>query len=243
MPYRYDPDLQFLQYCSDRDLDDLVRILIYNKDGSLRLTEDLTYKDIYKKHQPNHSMYWQEIACEIQCFGANTVATLFRGGKGVLYREVLYDVCNKLDVFYDMDDTVENIENDMITDILGSAFKKMTPEERVAFAKEFDMTSISDFTPQALAMATQIAIKKGGFLSYKLTLIVANQIARAITGKGLQLATNATIAKSLSLFAGPIGWAITTSWTVLDIASPATRVTIPAVFEVALLRKLVGLTR
>lgn len=72
MPYRYDPDLQFLQYCSDRDLDDLVRILIYNKDGSLRLTEDLTYKDIYKKHQPNHSMYWQEIAITV-CTGKKSL--------------------------------------------------------------------------------------------------------------------------------------------------------------------------
>lgn len=33
MAYRQDSDLEFLAKCSDRDLDDLVNLLIYDNDG------------------------------------------------------------------------------------------------------------------------------------------------------------------------------------------------------------------
>ena len=43
--------------------------------------------------------------------------------------------------------------------------------------------------------------------------------------------------KSISAFAGPIGWVITAAWTAFDVAGPAFRVTIPAVIQVAFLRQ------
>lgn len=42
----------------------------------------------------------------------------------------------------------------------------------------------------------------------------------------------------MSILTGPIGWAITAIWTAIDIAGAAYRVTIPAVIQVAYLRKL-----
>ena len=42
----------------------------------------------------------------------------------------------------------------------------------------------------------------------------------------------------MSILTGPIGWSITAAWTLFDIAGTAYRVTIPAVIEVAYLRKL-----
>ncbi|HNE26607.1 MAG TPA: ubiquinol-cytochrome C chaperone family protein, partial [Pseudomonadales bacterium] len=41
----------------------------------------------------------------------------------------------------------------------------------------------------------------------------------------------------LKVLSGPIGWAITGIWTAIDIASPAFRVTIPAVIQIAALRQ------
>lgn len=237
MAYRDDPDLAFLSKCTDEELDDLVYLLIYDKDGNARLTEELTMTDVYKKYKPRHSLYWKEIAGEIQCFGANSLATIFRGGKGVLYKEILCDVCKKLKVSYDANDSAETIENAMLLKVLGGALEKMTADERMAFAKEIGVSNLNNLTTQTLTMAMQTILKKGGFKSYKLTLIIVNQIVKAITGKGLKLATNATLTRSLAVFTGPIGWSITAGWTLMDIASPATRITIPAVFEIALLRK------
>ncbi|MCI5968290.1 hypothetical protein [Helicobacter sp.] len=75
-------------------------------------------------------------------------------------------------------------------------------------------------------------MKAKGFATYKLTVIVANAFWKFIFGKGLSFATNATLTKTLSVFLGPIGW------TAFDIASPAYRVTIPAVIQLAYLRQL-----
>ena len=54
----------------------------------------------------------------------------------------------------------------------------------------------------------------------------------------MKLATNATITRTLSILTGPLGWTITGLWTAIDIASPAYRVTIPAVFQIIYLRSL-----
>lgn len=237
MAYRDDPDLVFLSKCTDDELDDLVSLLIYDKDGNTRLTEELTMTDAYKKYNPRHSLYWKEIAGEIQCFGANSLATLFRGGKGVLYKEILCDVCKKLKVSYNIDDDAETIENAMLLKVLSGALEKMTADERAEFAKVIGATNLNNLTPQTLLVASQAVFKVGGFKSYQITLIIVNQVVKIITNKGLKVATNAALVKWLSVFAGPIGLSISTGWTVMDIASPATRITIPAVFEIALLRK------
>lgn len=42
--------------------------------------------------------------------GANTFATMFRGGKGVPYKEVLEDVYDKMKVNFNKDSSVETIE-------------------------------------------------------------------------------------------------------------------------------------
>ena len=95
-------------------------------------------------------------------------------------------------------------------------------------------------TKQAMVAAIQIAIRKGGFASYRIALIVANAIARALLGRGLSLAANAALVRWLSAFAGPIGWAFTIAWTAVDIAGPAYRVTIPAVIQIAYMRTKAG---
>ncbi|MFK0485426.1 hypothetical protein ACISOQ_07765 [Campylobacter jejuni] len=73
-------------------------------------------------------------------------------------------------------------------------------------------------------MGLQSLIKIGGFKSYQIAVIVANQVMKVLLGRGLSLAANATLTRALSLFSGPVGWTIMTTWTALDLASPAYRV-------------------
>lgn len=65
MAYRDDADLNFLGTLSSEELNDLVSILTKDKNGELRLTENLTYSEKYKRYYPAHQLYWQEIAEEI----------------------------------------------------------------------------------------------------------------------------------------------------------------------------------
>lgn len=237
MAYRDDADLKFLGEMSSEELHDLFRCLTEDKDGGSLLTEELTASDEYKKHGPNHSKYWQLIAAELQCFGANTFTTLLRGGKGVLYREVLCDVADKLKVKYDKKDSILDIENKLLSKVLESAIDKMTETERQNFAKTLGIINLKTFTPATMVAAAQIAFKAGGFKSFQLTLVIANAVSRAILGRGIALAGNAALVRSASILAGPIGWGITGAWTLVDVAGPAYRVTIPAVIQVVLLRK------
>ncbi|MGV8961380.1 MAG: DUF3944 domain-containing protein [Stenotrophomonas sp.] len=244
MAYRYDKDLEFLSEISSQDLSDLVDVLTKDKDGTSLWTEELTGSEEYKAHQPDHSKYWQLIAAELQCFGANSLVTALRGGKGVLYHEVLTDVCLKAGVKGGKDsDSAMEIEDKLLKKLLGDALEKMSEAERVEFAKIIGLTNLKNFAPATLTAALQLAFKVGGFKSFQLTLIVANAVSRALLGRGLALAGNAALMRTASVLIGPIGWAITGAWTVADIAGPAYRVTLPAVIQVALLRKKLHVER
>lgn len=236
MAYGYDGDLEFLKNCSDEDLEILVKHLTKDKDGDSRLTEELTMTDAYKKYHPQHSKYWEEIAAEIQCFGGNTFATMLRGGKGAVYKEVLCDVCDKLKVNYNKNSSCEMIESYLLQKVLIDSLDKMSSSERENLAKELGMKNTSGITAQALTGSFQAVFKLGGFKSYQLLVTVANIISKAIFGTGLKLATNAALTRIAGVLTGPIGWIITGIWTAVDIVGPAYRITIPAVFAVTTLR-------
>lgn len=235
MAYREDTDLAFLKDCSSEDLDTLVQVLTKNKDGKERFTEELTTNDRFKQHNPDHRLYWDAIAAEIQCYGANTFVTVLRGGEGVLYKEVLINACNKMKVNFNKKASVEIIEMNLLMKILTDSMENMTPEELEILVKELDLKT-TNFTKQAVIAAIQVGIKFSGFAAYKMALIVANAVAKAVIGRGLAIAANAGLSRALAILAGPIGWAITALWTILDIAGPAYRITMPCVVQVAFLR-------
>lgn len=244
MAYRYDEDLEFLRSMQSKDLNALVEILT-GKDGDRRLTEELTANPLYKRFYPEHIEYVEEVMAELQCYGANSFITIFRGGKGVLYREILCDVCDKAKVNYNKKSPVERIEGELLKKILTQAIEKMDMSELESIASELEsiakdakISTAKGLTKQGAIAATQAAVLAGGFGSYQLALIVANAVAKQVLGSGLSLAANATLTRAISVFAGPIGWVITGLWTALDLAGAAYRVTTPAVIQVAFLRSL-----
>ena len=237
MAYRHDPDLEFLDSLSSEELNDLVYLLTHDKDGERRLTESLTQEDNYKKHYPDHAQYWKEIAAEIQCFGGNTFANMFRGG-GVPYKEVLCDVCDKMKVNYNKDSSTKKIEQNLLMKILEDALEKMSAEEIAKLGKELGLENTSKLTSQGLTAIFLAVFRAGGFKSYQLTVIIVNAIVKVLIGRGLTLGGNVLVTRTAAILTGPIGWVITGLWTAVDIAGPAYRVTIPAVIQIAYLRTL-----
>ena len=254
--YRTDPDLEFLQTLKSEELNDLVYCLTHDKDGALRYTESLTNNPKYKKYYPDHHQYWQEIAGELQTFGGNTIVNLFRR-QGVLYREILWDVCGKLkvEINYEMPKLewpefkvylefltqkipTQFIEQRLLEKILQEALKNMSSEEIKALASELSIENTDSLTGQGAAAAFIAIYRAGGFKAYQITVIIVNAIWQFIFGRGLTIGGNVILTKTLSILIGPIGMAITALWTVLDIAGPAYRVTIPATIQVAYLRSL-----
>ncbi|MXE51156.1 DUF3944 domain-containing protein, partial [Escherichia coli] len=68
--------------------------------------------------------------------GANSFATLLRWGKGVLYREILTDACDKMKVNYNNKSSVETIEMNLLMKILEKSLEKMTPDQLKTVAEE-----------------------------------------------------------------------------------------------------------
>ena len=237
MAYRYDSDLEFLSKCKSEDLNELVYCLTHDKDGSPRFTEELTSTALYKRHHPDHHQYWELIAAEVQCFGANSFATIFRGGKGVPYKEVLIDVCEKLKVNFNSGSSVEVIEQNLLLKILKDSLEKMSAAEIRELAESLGVKNFNSITPEALVGSFQTIFRMGGFKSYQLTLIIVNAVMKALVGRGLTLAGNAALTRVAAVMTGPIGWVITGLWTAVDLAGAAYRVTIPAVIQIAFLRQ------
>ena len=237
MSYTYDADLEFLGQCSDEQLRELADILMKDKDGKLRYTEEITKTKEYKIYEHRYSRYWKILAGELQLFGGNSVVNnIFRFGRGVKYDEILNDVLDKINVPYNKSSHIINKEDALIEKIFSDMLEDMPEEKKMELVKDMDL-KVTGFGNQAIMAAVQAGIRAGGFLSYQITVIVANYIARLLLGRGLTLATNTALTKGLSLFIGPIGWVVTGVWTAFDITGPAMRVTLPACVIVAFLRK------
>ena len=244
-----------LRKCSNEDLEYLVNFI----KEKANFTETLTVSPGYRAHYPNHSMYVDEIAHHIRLFGGNTIANKYRGcpptilpilapilplflpGEGPPYEEIVRDVANKVGANYEHYNSVEQTEMKILLKILEDAFDKMSAAEKSEVIKAFEQAGAKNLNLRAgfpaTAILAQLAVKSSGFLAYQVAVIVANNVAKAVLGHGLKLATNAALTRAIGIFAGPIGWVITGLLTAISIAGPAYRVTIPCVCHVAYLRQ------
>lgn len=226
----YDNDLNpVLERASDADLLPLVEYMLK------KLSNGIDTDERYKSDPKKPTSYADLIADEIRLFGGNTFANLARGGVGVPYREVVCDVADKMKVSYNKASTVERIELLIVQKIFEDSIEKMTEEDRQRLIKDLGIRGIP--VGSSATMIMQAIIKMGGFKSYQIAVIVANSIAKFILGRGLSFAANASLTKIMSIFAGPIGWVISSLWTLIDIAGPSYKTTIPCVIHVAMLRQ------
>lgn len=180
-----------------------------------------------------------EIANYLRRMGSNDVATMFRGGDGVSYEEVVLDVGEKLKAKVDKANSVEKNEEQILLKMFSDALERMTDDEKRAIFRSMGMSEKDiPFGAISAVVIQNILREFGGFYIYQITLIVANMVSRAIIGAGLSFATNAAITRTVGALLGPIGWIATGLWLAIDLAGPAFRKTVPAVIHVALLRTI-----
>lgn len=234
--YRNDPDLNLLGQCSNEELQLLVSILTTDpRDGDTRWTESLTSTPEYRLLAPEHRRYWQLIAAELQRYGANTLVSLIRLGQGVTYREILGDVCDKLDVNHNLKSSTETIELCLLMKVLEKSLDQMTPEELATFSRNMQL-DLTNPTPQLILMAVQAAIRTSSLAALELATVLSASVITSLGG----IATWGTVvvaSRALSVIAGPVAIVLSSAWMISDIAGPAYRVTIPACIIVAWLRQ------
>lgn len=207
-----------------------------------QLTSKLRQTENYRKHAPNHQLYVNEIAAEIQRYGANDIASLFRGGKGVRYSEIVKDVANKLGVTHWSQKTAK-LEAEIVKKILCDAYAEIMPEQRAEIMRSLRVRNLNGAGGPIGLVAFHSAVSAAGFSAYQLTVIVANGMAQALLGHGLGFTTNWMLVKGVSLLAGLPGLAFAALLATNMMAGPAYRVTIPCVVQVALIRETLQIQR
>ncbi|PUD34027.1 DUF3944 domain-containing protein [Helicobacter pylori] len=236
MAWHTNSDLEFLRRLSSSDLKDLFDALVYDEDNTTRMNEELTDSTEYKRYGRDYAKYPTRIAEELQCYGGNTFINFFRN-EGVLYKEILCEVRNKLKVNYNKKSDTTLIEENMLSSILQKSLEEMDDKEVKEMCDELSIKNTDNLNRQALSAATLTLFKAGGSHSYALAIAVADAMVRQTLGHGLSsVVGKVVLKKTLGILAGPIGWVITGALVSINLAGPAYRVTIPACVLIAALR-------
>jgi len=217
------------------DLDVLTDYVTDRGEGRLALDGDICKRLVRCKQAGHYSESDRDlIAQEIRAFGGNTMINLFRR-EGIKYEELVVDVASHLKANFPKSADVAEIEYAILQKIFTDSIAKMSDDERRQVLQELNVGDLTGLGPAQLAAVLATA-RLAGFGTYKMALVVANSISRSLLERGLTPAINAGLSRTLSLVIGPIGWIITGLWTVADMASPAYRVTVPCVIQVAYMR-------
>ena len=230
-----DRDLRFLANCKNEDLKTLVDMMTHDKDGNVRFSEGLTDTDAYLQCYPYRLQnMWQEIAGELQRFGGNTIANLYRG-EGISYRTILKDVCKKMKVYFSDSEETEDIERALLKKMCSDVIGSMSEKELLEMSESLDIPTKNP-KKYLIAAALQLAIRRGGALFARIAVYISQMIAKMVLGRGAMMVGTNILNKTFGFLTGPIGWIVTAGWAIYDIAAPAYRVTVPCVLQVACMR-------
>ena len=173
MSFIPDPDLVFLSSVSNEDLDIIFNLLVYDSEKKKRITQELLDNKLVKKYYPDHRQYIKSIIEEIQKFGANSIASILRGKiydrKGVLYYEILNDVCDTMKIKYPKNGQTQEIESCLL-EYIEKKFKdyinKLSIKERENLLKKININD-NELNKYINDGFLQYFIKRSGTLPHK----------------------------------------------------------------------------
>lgn len=232
--YLNDSDLDFLQHCSEEQLANFARLLTHNEKGKTRLSSVLMRNELFKSmegHPEQHRRNWQLIAGELQHFGGDSIANKLRG-HDKLYRAILLDVSKRLKLKADKEMSTFEIEQQLLEQFLRNTWKNMDEEHKQEFLHAIDarVNELEELLP--LLMKDKLLAKGvSHLLSSQLTRILRTHAAMSVLGHGLLRGAG---------LGGPVGAALNG---VKAVSGSAYRVTIPAVLQIACLRRMVSATQ
>ncbi|MBS5155324.1 acidic protein MsyB [Escherichia ruysiae] len=232
--YLHDSDLDFLQHCSEEQLANFTRLLTHNEKGKTRLSSVLMRNELFKSmegHPEQHRRNWQLIAGELQHFGGDSIANKLRG-HGKRYRAILLDVSKRLKLKADKEMSTFEIEQQLLEHFLRNTWKKMDETHKKEFLQAVNakVNELEELLP-LLMKDKQLAKGVSHLLSSQLTRILRTHAAMSVLGHGLLRGAG---------LGGPVGAALNG---VKAVSGTAFRVTIPAVLQIACLRRMVSATQ
>lgn len=234
--YRKDADLAFLQYCSEDDIRQLAKYLMFDDDGEKRVASEIADDAQFKKLEGQADQWrrcWELVAGELQHFGGDSIVNLFRR-QGVLYKEMLCDVCDKANVRYDSKTSAYDIENRLIERLVERSWETMSEAEQRKVLESMNITSAFDTIPLAAVLK---AINSGGIGSFAWSAWLAKSTGQFF-GNALAMGVGGAAGliggRAVAAFAGPVA---AIAVTIPLLSGTAYRVTVPAVIQIAYMRR------
>lgn len=232
--YREDDDLAFLKYCDEEDIEQLATFIIYNKDGDERITSEILRSKEFKALEGRPDKWrqsWQLVAGELQHFGGDSFANLVRR-KGVLYREILTDVCKFFAVRFGKQASTYEKEGLLLEYLIKTAFSEISESERSEALQNLELPGASDFDVDDI-----IAALNGEASEIRaVSKWVARSVGAAFISPSLRRVTGTAIVGFAAprLFLSPY---LIAPITLKAISGEAYRVTIPATIQIAYMRR------
>ena len=232
--YLEDDALAFLPECSEAHLEAFTRILTHGENGKPRLSSTLLRNETFlamEGHPERYRRNWQLIAGELQHFGGDSIANKLRG-HGKRYRAILLDVSKRLKLKADKEMSTFAIEQQLLEHFLRNTWKKMDETHKKEFLQAVNakVNELEELLP-LLMKDKQLAKGVSHLLSSQLTRILRTHAAMNVLGHGLLRGAG---------LGGPVGAALNG---VKAVSGTAFRVTIPAVLQIACLRRMISATQ
>lgn len=248
MNYLEDKDLEFLRNCPNEELKALADLLVFDKDGKKRWNEKLSTKKVYAENYPNNMKNAvDDIILELQCYGADTIASavreLFGKHPGVPYKEILKDVCDKKNVRYHKEASTKRMESLLIQSIIEDVVRKLSDDDLLSVAEELGISITGgesrDHIIDAILQKSMSPILYG-----KMTEIVYGAVVPGALFGVAGAAAAQVAAKQIAVVAANIGLprlvgmaipainALMWGWLIKDLSGPAYRITVPAVIMI-----------
>lgn len=207
-----DEDLQFLSHCKNKDLLPIADLLANDQLSKLCNNVGLRSYTEYSRYYPKElSKLVPCMVLELSLYGGNTIANRgYRFGKGIKYKEILCDVCDKLKVDYDKRHSVSKIEEALI--------------KKVCFQSSTDTNVLSSVSGAPIGAEAYMPL---------LPIIIQQTIKRLTINASSKLISQ----RLASIAIGPFGWLLSGFWALYEAAGPAYRITIPCVLQIAYLRR------
>lgn len=251
---------QVLSRADAEDLDVLVDYITDSGKGRISLDKSVCVHLVNARTAHKYEdTELQLIEKEIRRYGGNSIANLFRDVRGLLgllgstesggadalaaeavtYDEIVKDVAEHLKVELGRSSSTPEREEGIMKSLLIASLEKTTLEQRESLVKDLGIPNANNVAKRGIeAVAAGIAAAVlTNTMAFQLSRTVASATLQALAGRALVVTASSFVARPVVALAGPIGWAITGAWALADMASPAYRVTVPCVVQVAYMRR------
>lgn len=229
----FDEDLNpLLETASNEDLAPLVQYII-ERGG---LFNRLDSNPVFRERYPEHTAYADLIAEELRRFGGHELANVWRG-HGARYRDIVCDVADRVGANHSRNATVATMETAILQRLAEDAWERMDDEQRRALLSDLGVKYARVLPAAFPVMALQAAVKASGLAAYRLAAVIANAVAKALLGHALGVGARVALTRTITAFAGPVGWVLTGAWAAYELLGPAYRVTVPCIIHIAMLRQ------